>query len=48
MGENFVLLWFGKSADQLKAIREKNKGKLTPQQLEQLDKLIAKKENESK
>lgn len=45
MGENFFLLWFRKSADQLKAIREKNKDKLTPKQLEQLDKLIEQKEN---
>ena len=48
MGQNTIFLWFRKSADQLKAIREKNKDKLTPKQLEQLDKLIEQKENESK
>lgn len=48
MGESFLFNWFRKSADQLKAIREKNKDKLTPKQLEQLDKLIEQKENESK
>lgn len=46
MGEMFWLDWFRKSVDQLKAIRETEK--LTKEQLEKLDEIIAKKEQESK
>lgn len=46
MGDNFFFNWFGKSVDELKVIREK--GGLTKEQLEKLNELIAKKENESK
>lgn len=46
MGENFVFLWFGKSVDELKAIRETEN--LTKEQLEKLDEIIKQKEEESK
>ena len=46
MGEKYWLNWFGKSVDELKAIRETEK--LTKEQLAKLDEIIAKKENESK
>lgn len=46
MGESFWFNWFGKSVEELKAIRETEK--LTPEQLKKLDELIEKKENESK
>ena len=46
MGEMYFFNWFGKSVDELKAIRETEK--LTPEQLKKLNELIAKKENESK
>ena len=47
MGDMFVILWFGKSVDELKQIRETRKD-LTPSQLKELDDLFAKKEKESK
>ena len=47
MGANFPLLWFGKSVEQLKEIRETRKD-LTDEQRKKLDDLIAKKEKESK
>ena len=46
MGENYWFNWFGKSVEELKAIRETEK--LTAEQLKKLDELIEKKENESK
>lgn len=46
MGEKYWFNWFGKSVEELKAIRETEK--LTPEQLKKLDELIEKKENESK
>lgn len=45
MGEKYFILWFGKSVDELKAIRETEK--LTKEQLAKLDEIIAKKEKES-
>ena len=45
MGEYYFFLWFGKSVDELKAIRETEK--LTEEQLKKLDEIIAKKEQES-
>lgn len=47
MGEALFILWFGKSLDELKQIRETRKD-LTTEQLKELDDLIAKKEKESK
>lgn len=47
MGDSFVFLWFGKTVEELKSIRETRKD-LTPAQLKELDDLIAKKEKESK
>lgn len=46
MGESFFLLWFGKSVDELKAIRETEN--LTKEQLAKLDEIIKQKEEESK
>lgn len=46
MGEKYWFNWFGKSVEELKAIRETEK--LTPEQLKKLDEIIEKKENESK
>lgn len=46
MGEMFVFLWFKKSVDELKAIRETEN--LTKEQLEKLDEIIKQKEEESK
>lgn len=45
MGEKYLFNWFGKSVDELKAIRETEN--LSPKHLEELDKLIAKKEKEA-
>ena len=47
MGEIFAILWFGKSVEQLKEIRETRKD-LTEEQIKKLDDLIAKKEKEYK
>lgn len=46
MGEMFVFLWFKKSVDELKAIRETEN--LTKEQLAKLDEIIKQKEEESK
>ena len=43
MGESFPLLWFGKSADELKAILETDKN-LTDKERKQLEELIKQKE----
>ena len=48
MGEKFVLLWFKKTVDELKAIRETEYDLLTPEQRKQLDEIIKQKEEESK
>lgn len=48
MGDNFFLNWFRKTADQLKAIREKHGHELSAEQLKELDNLITQKENEEK
>ena len=48
MGEKYWFNWFGKSVDELKAIKEKEYKNLTAEQKAKLDELIAKKENESK
>ena len=47
MGEMFIIQWFGKSVEELKAILETNK-ELTEEQKAQLKKLINEKEKESK
>ena len=47
MGESFIIQWFGKSVEELKAILETNK-ELTEEQKAQLKKLINEKEKESK
>lgn len=47
MGESFFFNWFGKSVEELKAIRETNKD-LTEEQKRKLDELIDEKEKESK
>ena len=46
MGEMFVFLWFKKTVDELKAIRETEN--LTKEQLAKLDEIIKQKEQESK
>ena len=46
MGQNFILSWFGKSVEELKAILEKEE--LTDEQRKQIEKLIDEKEKESK
>ena len=46
MGEGFWFQWFGKSLDELKAIKETQWHILTDEQKVALDKLIAQKENE--
>lgn len=43
MGDSFWFVWFGKSVEQLKEIRETRKD-LTEEQRKKLDELIAKKE----
>ena len=48
MGEMFVFLWFKKTVDELKAIRETEYDLLTPEQRKQLDEIIKQKEEESK
>ena len=48
MGENYWFDWFGKSVDELKAIKEKEYHKLSARDKAKLDELIAKKENELK
>lgn len=45
MGQVFILSWFGKSVEELKAILEKEE--LTEGQKAELEKLIAEKENEA-
>lgn len=45
MGERFVLQWFGKTVDELKAILETNK-KLTDEERKQIEELIKEEENE--
>ena len=47
MGESFIIQWFGKSVNELKAILETNK-ELTEEQKAELKKLINEKEKESK
>lgn len=47
MGQAFILQWFGKSVEELKAILETNKD-LTEEQKAELKKLINEKEKESK
>jgi hypothetical protein len=47
MGQIFFLNWFGKSVEELKAIRETAKD-LTDEQKAELDRLIDEKEKESK
>ena len=47
MGQAFILQWFGKSVEELKAILETNK-ELTEEQKAELKKLIDEKEKESK
>lgn len=47
MGDSFILQWFGKSVEELKAILETNKD-LTDEQRKQIEKLIDEKEKESK
>ena len=46
MGNKYLFNWFGKSVDELKAIRETEN--LTKEQLEKLDEIIKQKEEESK
>ena len=46
MGEMFIISWFGKSVEELKAILEKEE--LTDEQRKQIEKLIDEKEKESK
>lgn len=46
MGDSFILQWFGKSVEELKAILEKEE--LTDEQRKQIEKLIDEKEKESK
>ena len=47
MGQSFIIQWFGKSVEELKAILETNKD-LTEEQKAELKKLINEKEKESK
>lgn len=47
MGNSFFISWFGKSVEELKAIRETAKD-LTEEQKAELDRLIDEKEKESK
>lgn len=47
MGEMFIIAWFGKSVEELKAILETDKS-LTESQKAELKKLIDEKEKESK
>lgn len=46
MGQAFIISWFGKSVEELKAILEKEE--LTDEQRKQIEKLIDEKEKESK
>jgi Spy/CpxP family protein refolding chaperone len=46
MGNSFLISWFGKSVEELKAILEKEE--LTDEQRKQIEKLIDEKEKESK
>lgn len=45
MGQSFIIQWFGKSVEELKAILETNK-ELTEEQKAELKKLIDEKEKE--
>ena len=46
MGREFIFQWFGKSVEELKAIRNEKANELTAEELAKLDELIAEKENE--
>ena len=47
MGESFWFQWFGKPLSELYAIKETQWNELTDEQKIDLDRLIAKKENEA-